>query len=116
MGVDRTDHIVYGYKLPYKLKNEYGEIDLLEDKFLSLIEGHQDEEFTLIVDHMSGKYAVFGLKIKSSGDTYEGWDFTHLDIKNLDAEKVKSKYREVFGFKEIDLIEEPHLFIFSHFS
>lgn len=34
----------------------------------------------------------------------------------LDAEKVKSKYREVFELKEDEPIAEPYLFIFSHFS
>lgn len=91
MGVDRTDYIVYGYKLPYELKNENGKIDLWDDKFLPMIEGHQGEEFTLISDGMSGQYNVFGLRIESGGDKYEGWDFVNLDFKNLDAEKVKSK-------------------------
>ena len=54
--------------------------------------------------------------IESGGDKYEGWDFVHLDFKNLDAEKVKSKYREVFELKEDEPIAEPYLFIFSHFS
>lgn len=116
MVVDRTDYIVYGYKLPYELKNENGKIDLLDDKFLPMIEGHQGEEFTLVSDGMSGQYIVFGMRIKSCGDKYEGWDFVHLDFKNLDAEKVKSKYREVFELKEDHPIADPYLFIFSHFS
>ena len=116
MGVDRTDYIVYGYKLPYELKNENGKIDLWDDKFLPMIEGHQGEEFTLVSDGMCGQYNVFGIRIESGGDKYEGWDFVHLDFKNLDAEKVKSKYREVFELKEDEPIAEPYLFIFSHFS
>ena len=116
MGVHRTDYIVYGYKLPYKLKNEKGKIDLWDEKFLPMIEGHKGEEFTIISDGMCGEYNVFGLLLKIGGDGYEGWDFVHLDFKNLDAEKVKSKYREVFELKEDDTVAEPYLFIFSHFS
>jgi len=34
MGVDRSDYIMYGWKLPYKLKdNEGNEIDLFDEKF-----------------------------------------------------------------------------------
>ena len=46
-------------------------------------------------------------------DEYEGWDFVNLDIASFDAEKVKSKYNELFG---IYPTTEPTLFIFSHFS
>lgn len=112
MGVDRTDHIIYGYKLPYELKNESGKIDLWDDKFLPMIEGHKGEEFTIISDSMCGEYNVFGIRIQS-GDG--GWNFVQLDFKNLDPEKVKSKYREVFELKKDEPIPEPYLFIFSHF-
>ena len=110
MGVDRTDYIIYGYKLPYNIKN------LLDDKFLPMIEGHEGEEFIIVTDGMCGQYNVFGILIESGGDTYEGWDFVPLDFKNLDAEKVKSKYREIFELKEDEQIDEPYLFIFSHFG
>ena len=115
MSVYRTDYIVYGYKLPYELKNEKGKIDLCSDKFLPMIEGHQDEQFSFISDGMCSDYNVFGIVIKSVSE-YEGWDFVNLDFKNLDAEKVKSKYREVFDLKEDVPIADPYLFIFSHFS
>lgn len=120
MGVDRTDYIIYGWKLPYDLKNSNDEkIDLWEDKFRSMIEGHKGEEFILISDGMCGKYNVFGLRINHCGDEDgNGWDFINLDFKNLDLndEKVKLKYREIFDLEENEPIEEPYLFIFSHFS
>ncbi len=116
MAVDRTDHIVYGWKLPYDLKNENGTIDLWSDKFLPMIEGHKGEEFTMIIDQMCGDYVVFGLNVKSGGDKHEGWDFVHLDFNKFDAEKVKAKYREVFDMKEGEPMGDPYLFIFSHFS
>lgn len=115
MGVDRIDYIVYGYKLPYELENKKGKIDFWDDKFLPMIEGRPGEEFTLIRDGMSGQYNVFGLLIKSGGDKYEGWDFVNLDFKNLDAEKVKTKYRELFEIEDTESVSEPTLFIFSHF-
>ena len=93
MSIDRTDYIIYGYKLPYMLKNANGKIDLWADRFLPMIEGHEGEDFALISDGMNGEYNVFGLRIDSSGGNYSGWEFVLLDFKNLDAEKVKSKYR-----------------------
>ncbi len=118
MGVDRSDHIVYGWKLPYDLKDSNGnKIDFWDKKFLSMIEGHPGEEFTIIIDGMSGKYVVFGLKVESCyDDSGEGWDFTNLDINDFDAEDVKSEYRKVFELKEDEIITEPYLFIFSHYS
>jgi hypothetical protein len=109
MGVDRTDHIVYGWKLPF-------DIEVDEDKCLPMIEGHEGEEFTIIQDGMGGEYTVFGLTLNSGGDKYEGWDFVHLDFRKLDTEKVKAKYREVFNIPQTEAITEPYLFIFSHFS
>lgn len=113
MSVDRTDFIVYGWKLPYKLKNENGEIDLWADKFLPFIEGHKGVEYTLISDGMSGEYNVFGKLIAHATDDGNGWGFKNLDFTATNSEEVKSKYKELF---EIDTSpSEPYLFIFSHF-
>jgi len=121
MSIDRTDYIIYGWKLPFDIKNENGDvIDLWEDKFLSMIEGHPGEEFTIIRDGMCCKYTVFGLRIDSSDD----WDFVNLNIlqqfdfrsiKNnrYNSDKVKDKYKELFG---TDIETEPYLFIFTHYS
>ena len=111
MSVSRTDAIVYGWKLPYGIRENFD-----DEKFLPLIEGHKGEDFTLVIDGMCGGYIVFGLRLASGGDTYEGWDFINLDFKDLDAEKVKAKYRELFGLSPDALCAEPYLFIFSHFS
>lgn len=114
MGVDRTDYIVYGYKLPPDLKNEKGKIDFWDDKFLPMIEGHPGEEFIIVNDGMMGEYTIFGIKIKSA-DEDTGWDFVTLDLKTLDPEKVKKRYREVFELND-EPGAEPYLFIFSHYS
>ena len=114
MGVYRSDYIVYGWKLPYEiLDNEGNKIDLYDEKFESTMCGFEGEDFTLITDGMCGRYNVFGLNVQHCNDEYEGWDFVNLDIASCDAEKVKSKYVELFG---IYPTTEPTLFIFSHFS
>lgn len=112
MSVSRTDFIVYGWKLPYKIKNKNGDIDLWADKFLPFIEGHKGIEYTLIRDDMSGEYNVFGKLIAHVTD--DGWDFKNLDFTGVDTEEIKIKYKELF---EIDTEpSEPYLFIFSNFS
>lgn len=113
MGLDRSDYIMYGYRLPSTIKNAEGEkIDWFSDRFLPLIEGHQGEEFRIIIGEGTSDI-FFGLRLYSATDR-NGWDFQHLDFKNLDAEKVKRKYREVFGLVEDVSIAEPYLFIFSN--
>jgi len=113
MSVDRTDHIVYGWKLPYDFKTPNGEsIDLWDDKFLPMIEGHPGEDFTIISDGVIGKYSAFGINIASSPE--QGWGF--LRIEAVDSDKLFvaiRKFIETFGFEPS---EPPHLFIFSHFS
>jgi hypothetical protein len=114
MGVDRTDHIVYGWKLPCDLKNEQGEIDLWDDKYLPYTEGHPGIEYTIITDGMCGEYTVFGLDMGSCwGTRYEGWNFEPIDITKIDLAATKAKFAELF---EMEPSSEPTLFIFSHFS
>jgi len=116
MGVDRTDYIMFGWKLPYEIKNSKGvELDLWDDKYLPMIEGHTDERFSIIRDGMSGEYMVFGLSLGNS-EIYTGWEFTSLKLDKLDPEELKTKYREVFDLDEKEIIAEPYLFIFSHYS
>jgi len=111
MGVYRRDYIIYGWNLPYDLKG----VDWYDDKFLPLIEGHEGEDFALILDGMAGVYAVFGLLIQEA-DEDEGWDFQNLNIPYLNSEEVKKKYIEVFGLESNTELAEPNLFIFTHFS
>jgi hypothetical protein len=114
MGVDRNDYIIYGWKLPFELKNENGEkIDIYDDKYLPYIEGRRGIEYIIIVDNTCGKYIVFGLLIETDRGDLEGWNFKSLDLTNLDSEQIKYKYFELFG---VNNINEPNLFIFSHYS
>lgn len=116
MGIDRTDYIVYGWKLPFKLKNESGEINILDDKFLPFIEGRPGVDYLISYDGMGGKYIVFGKKLLSC-DEYEGsgWDFKDISIgiEDLDSKNLKDKFKELF---EMNPEVEPKLFIYSHFS
>lgn len=114
MSINRKDHIVYGWKLAFNLKDVNDKnIDLWDDKFLPMIEGHEGEEFTLIRDSICGEYNVFGLNIKSYSNDENGWNFEELNFQDFDDNKVIEKFRELFLH---DPIEKPKLFIFSHYS
>lgn len=115
MGIDRTDYIVYGWKLPYEMKDSKGnEIDLWDDKYLPMFEGHKGEKYTIIGDMLSDDYIVFG-KVLARADDPNGWNFVHLKFQDSEEkEELKDKYREVFDV-EGD-VADPYLFIFTHFS
>lgn len=112
MSVDRTDYIIYGWKLPYEIKNDDGVIDLDDDKFLPLIEGQEGEEFTILQDGMNGEYTVFGLVIALAYDD-GGWVFQELPMTFDQEEKVLSRYQDLFESEPP--IDKPKLFIFSHY-
>lgn len=116
MGINRSDYIIYGWKLPFDIQNDKGKkIDLWDDKFLPMIEGHKGEEYVIIRDGMMGGYTVFGLEIANDGGSDEGWEFLNLSILNGDVFKPSliEKYIEMFDHKPKT---DPKLFIFSHFS
>lgn len=115
MSVDRTDYIIYGWKMPYENMGSDGKELVFYDgpKYRSMTEGHKGEDFSLIVDGMSGEYTVFGFNLSHGGDKYEGWDFVQLDFSKVDVARVKERFKEVF---EKEPETEPTLFIFSHFS
>ena len=117
MGVQRTDYIVYGWKLPYDIKLASGEeldaVDFWEnEELLSMRQGRPGEKYFLITDGMNGNYAVFGRKI-SSFDEYEGIDFYKVSLEdfNYDSDML-CKYQEIFG--EVPS-ENPSYLIFSQF-
>lgn len=114
MGVDRSDYIIYGWKLPYKVFTPDGvEIDLWDDpKFLPYIEGHKGIDHTLIIDGMSGEYTAFGDWIASGNDSI-GFEFIELEFSQLNPESTKNKFKEVFGF---DPPGEPKILVFTHWS
>lgn len=112
MGVDRTDYLIYGWKLPINFVNSNGPIDIWDEKFRPYMEGHKGIDFSLIFDGMGGKYTVFGKRIAFATDDGDGWGFMELDLSKIGSPGfTKDKFKEIF---EIEPPSEPSLFIFSH--
>lgn len=107
MGVDRTDYIIYGYKLI----DELNELDLWDDKFMKYIEWSTDS-LALIDGGMNDSPTMFGFVIESA-DEYEGFDVIELDF-NVDKNKKEvliEKAKELFN-----ITTDPKYFVFSRFS
>lgn len=121
MTIDRRDYIIFGWKLSGDIKNSKGElIDLSDDKFLPMIEGHKGEEYRIIHDGISGAYNVFGLEIANDGGKADGWSFLNLSLISLGIlntgsikENLIKRYMELFDHEPKT---NPQLFIFSHFN
>lgn len=116
MGVDRTDYIIYGYKMPYDYPTSKG-VNIWDDKkFLPYIEGWKGEDYSLIQDGMGGEYCVFGLRIAHASEP-DGFTFIELPAEGWPNKinEVKAKLNEVFGFNDAEL-GEPKVLIFSHYS
>lgn len=114
MSVYRTEYLIYGYKDISKFPNSK-DIDTWDDKYLPYIEGHDGEDFAMVVDRMAGHYIVFGdcfERIDTSYGSCECFEFQNLEQYNLNADKVKEKYNKVFG-EDVNL-PEPEFFIFTH--
>jgi len=112
MGVDRTDYIVYGWKLPANYFETKG-IDIWGDKFLRYIEGWEGEKYTIIKDGMCGKYCVFGLMITQANE--EGFEFFEITNDSLSPIELTDKFKEVFGFTDESIGYPKHL-VFTHWS
>ena len=114
MGVDRSDYIVYGWKLPYDIKDKDGNvIDIHDDKLLPYIEGDSKvSPYRIIADGMTGDYVVFGAIISDACDDWEGWDFVEIRPHMFSEKGVMDKYRELFNNNPRTY---PTNFIFTHF-
>jgi hypothetical protein len=96
MGVDRTDYLMYGWKLPYNSEVNNNE------KYLPNIEGHKNTSLRLIADGMSGEYMVWGLTIEVA-DEYEGWEFLEIDIdKNKLKEELMKEINKLGFIKNLN--------------
>jgi len=114
MGVDRSDYMIYGYKLPADYFESKG-IELFEgDKYMPYIEGWKGEDYSIVNDQMCGKYVVFGYSIAYANSN--GFDFTELpsDGWPVKPDQVKEKFKEVFGFTD-ESLGEPKVLLFTHY-
>jgi hypothetical protein len=121
MGVDRTDYIIYGFKMkPNDLKSNG--INIHDDnKFLPYIEGHIGVKEVIVYDYMCGEYVVFG-KLINRADGDAGTNFTTISFQDFfdDEERdfVTDTFKELFGedvYNDLDE-DEPQIFVFSHYS
>jgi len=103
MSLNRTDYIIYGWKLPVKMDG----FNYWDDKYLPYIEGHPGVDYTIILEE-ENKFLAFGKLIGIA----ETWDGENINFKNLDSDEVKEKYGEIFGVEKASA--EPYLFIFTN--
>jgi hypothetical protein len=120
MGVNRTDYIIFGFKVSPK-EIETRNIDLWTGKYLPYLEGQKDILYIIINDGMCGEYLVFGKLINQAVD-YEGTTFTVISYKDFfddeENKKVTQAFIDLFGKEVYDTLddEEPQMLVFSHFS
>lgn len=114
MGVDRSDYLIYGYKMPFDYLRSK-DVELFEgNKYMPYIEGWKGEEYSIVHDQMGGKYCVFGYKIIYANE--QGFDFVQLPAETwpVTADQVKAKFKELFGFAD-DELGEPKVLLFTHY-
>lgn len=114
MGVDRSDYLIYGYKLPIDYFKTKG-VDIWEDeKYLPLIEGWKGEDYSIVHDQMCGNYYVFGYSIARANSN--GFEFLELPVDGwpVTGERVKEKFSEAFGFTD-ETLGEPKVLLFTHY-
>lgn len=114
MGVDRSDYLIYGYKMPPDYLASKG-VEIFEgDKYMPYIEGWKCEDYVIVHDQMAGKYCVFGYKILYANE--QGFDFVQLPsaILPVKTEQIEAKFKELFGFGP-DELGEPKVLLFTHY-
>lgn len=115
MGVYRTDYVVFGWKLPFKMKYEVDGkfINFWDEEFIPYIEGRKDAKYILIPDGMGGDYNVFGILVTMDSGHESGWNFVELKDITFKKEELISEYVRLFA--PVSPPPDPKLFIFSHF-
>lgn len=118
MSVDRTDHLIIGYKFPNDFTdrngNKLGQLIYEDPKYLSMFEGWKNEPLTIVANGMSSNYIVFGKSLAHS-NIYTGFAFTELNLNIDDYQLVQDSAKELFA--DFDFVfTKPQLLIFSHYS
>ncbi len=112
MGVTKDFYVVYGWKLPYEIKDRRGiEVNFSQDKIMSCYEGREGEEYSLYLDE-GEEYVVFGINAVGSEFDDDSM-FNNIRIYNESKFDLKSKYTELFD-NEIE--RDPTLFCFTQYS
>lgn len=114
MGVDRSDYLIYGYKMPANYLESKG-VNIWEDsKYLPFIEGWKDEDYSIVNDQMCGKYCVFGYSVAYANS--DGFEFIELPHNGwpVTADQIMAKFNEVFGFAP-DGLGDPKVLLFTHY-
>lgn len=124
MGVDTTNYIVFGYKLPYSIFGD-SEWDDFYNKFEDYIESTYDDKYkkrllSIIADGMGGKYVVVGKIIdRTDSDCYcFSNNFNVIPSSIITDELVKQLKEEFVRLfpKYAELADKPQYLIFSHCS
>lgn len=120
MSVDRTDYVIYGYKIDPKQLRRMG-VNIHDDKHERMLCGHKEEKYRIVDDQMSGEYVVFG-KLIANSDTYTGFKMTQISYQDFfdddEIEEIKNRFIGTFGFNPevVDVDDEPQMIIFTHYS
>jgi len=125
MGVDTTNYIVFGYKLPYSVCGKDEDYDDFYEKFKEYIESEHDEKYkkrllSIISDGMDGKYCIVGKIIdRTDADCYcfsNNFNVIPSPIIDNDLiDQLKSEFIRLFP-KYSSHAFDPRYFVFTHCS
>lgn len=112
MSVYINRYLIYGWKLPYDMKDINGNLVRYNNElFTPMIDGEQGQIYSVFLDQMMGKYIVFG-KVILDMDIEDGSSFEDVDLPEINKNMLIYKYNKLFGNKQLK--EEPKLFKFIH--
>ena len=97
----------------YQKKFNVEENDSVHDQYTNR-RNQKAGDIVVVVDGMSGEYAVIGRLIAKSRESYEGIPMTVIDKKVFNDKKLKKALIESFGFHEDEII--INIYAFTHYS
>lgn len=116
MSVNENHYIILGIKMDfdeYQKKFNVEENDSVHDQYTNR-RNQKAGDIVVVVDGMSGEYAVIGRLIAKSRESYEGIPMTVIDKKVFNDKKLKKALIESFGFHEDEII--INIYAFTHYS